>query len=125
MNYIKGPWDTVSDKALDTEGGHSVSDESLERFTEVAHQMDTFQEIAYCHLDAIVKLSADSMAREHAMVAIQCFQKAEVLESINEELVANGHTHLRRARGHNHQVMALAEGQRVLASRGGQATNAR
>ena len=111
--YKKGIRDEVSDTALDTEAAHSVSDESLERFSEVDHNMDDLQEIAYSHLDSIVKWSADEWARAHAARALQYLGQAEVLESQNEGNVACGQVHLKQARDHNHRVIGIAEYQLV------------
>ena len=112
-NYKKGIWDEVSDTALDTEAAHSVSDESLDRFIGVDHNMDNLQEIAYSHLESIVKWSTDEWARAHAARALQYLSQAEALESQNEDNVTCGQVHLKQARDHNHRVIGIAEYQRV------------
>ena len=88
--YKKGIRDEVSDTTLDTEAAHSIGTESLERFIGVDHNMGQLQEIAYSHLDSIVKWSADEWARAHAAKALQYLGQAEVLDSQNEGNVACG-----------------------------------
>ena len=112
-NYKKGIWDEVSDTTLDTEAAHSIGTESLERFIGVDHNMGQLQEIAYSHLESIVKFSHDEMARAHAARALQYLGQAEVLESQNEGNVACGQVHLKQARDHNHRVIGIAEYQLV------------
>ena len=44
-NYRKGVWDGVSEKALNTEAGHSIADSVLKLFDEVDRNMDSWQDV--------------------------------------------------------------------------------
>ena len=115
-NYRKGPWDSVSEQALDTEAGHSIADSNLKLFGEADTQMYTHQEVGYTFVRWIIESSPDAKSRRAAKQALVAFGQAERWESINEENVADGHGAVLRARTSNHAVIKVAEDNRRAAA---------
>ena len=108
-NYRKGPWDSVSEKALDTEANHSVAHSNLNLFDEADVQMDTHQEVGYAYVRWINEHSPDAESRRAAQQALTAFGQAEVWETLNERNVTDGHGAVIRARNTNHTVIGIAE----------------
>ena len=112
-NYLKGVWDWVSNKALDTEAAHIEADSQLSNFPEVDHSMDSLQEVGYVFVEWIVKESTDPNARQAARQALAAFVGAEVVEAVNEVNVSEGHEAVKTARIHNREVIGIAERHRI------------
>ena len=111
-NYRKGPWDSVSEQALDTEANHSIADSRLKLFGEADVHMDSHQEVGYAFVRVIAEQSPDRDSRRAARQALVAFGQAEIFESLNEQNVSYGHGAVVRARSSNRQVIGLAEANR-------------
>ena len=111
-NYEKGPWDGVTDAALNSEAAHQWAMERLAMFPLIDHHMDTLQDEAYNLLWGVVQVTDDHEARTAVEQALELFERAEHLEAINEEHVAATGHHVGRARVHNHKVIGIAEEER-------------
>ncbi len=115
-NYRKGPWDSVSEVALNTEASHSIADSNLRQFDETDDQMDQHQEVGYTFVRWIAERTPDAESRRAARQALHAFNQAEVWESLNEQNVVDGHGAVRRARHSNHGVIGMAEAHRKAAA---------
>ncbi len=121
-NYRKGPWDGVSDRALDTEASHSIADSNLGLFKTADEQMDYWQERVDENLSLIRAYPTSPRVPEWTAAAQYARTWVEHWEKVNEDNVADAHGAVSRARVSNHDVLAIAETERraaALAQRNG------
>ena len=115
-NYRKGPWDGVSEQALDTEASHSIADSNLGLFGETDEQMDRNQQVGYVYVRWAKINTTEPLIKKALQNAEVAFGQAERWEALNEENVADGHGAVKRARISNHGVIGIAEDNRRAAA---------
>ena len=116
-NYRKGPWDEVSEAALDTAANHSIAHSNLRLFDGVDANIDFWQGMVDRRLELIAANLDSPMVRHWTTEAQQARQQVELWKAINEDNVHDGHDAVKRARVHNGQVIGIAETERRAAAR--------
>ena len=116
QNYRRGPWDQVSDSALDTEASHSIAESNLNLHPQADAQMDLWQDEVDDALGRIRGATSFEEVEEEVEKAEAARAQVEVWEAIGEEVVGDARSAVTRARGSNHEVIGTAETERLAAA---------